>query len=85
MKAGKLWTGTFNADGGYITVKKDGELLCYHIYNWNDFQDYLISHTKIDRPDSKPKRCNYGTILDGVENGYGNGSFIKLNFQIRFS
>lgn len=42
MKAGKVWNGTFNADGGYIVVKKDGELVCYHIYNWNDFQNYLF-------------------------------------------
>lgn len=84
MKAGKPWSGNFNADGGYIAVKKDGELLCYHIYNWNEFQDYLISHTKIDHPDSKPNRCDYGVIINGNENGLEEGSYIKLNFQIRF-
>lgn len=84
MKAGKSWTGTFNANGGYIAVKKDGELLCYHIYNWNEFQDYLVANTKIDHPDSKPNRCDYGRIIEGSENGYGDGSFIKLNMQIRF-
>lgn len=85
MKAARPWTGTFNANGGYIAVKKDGEILCYHIYNWNEFQEYLVSHTKIDRPDSKPNRCDYGRVLDGLNNGYEDGSFIKLNFQIRFS
>ena len=44
MKAVTLWTGTFSATGGYIVVKKDGELLCFHIYNWNDFQDYLLNY-----------------------------------------
>jgi type II restriction enzyme len=85
MKAGKLWTGTFSATGGYIAVKQDGELLCYHIYNWNDFQRYLLNHTKIDFPDSSPNRCDFGRIIsaDKVE-GYSNGSFIKINFQIRF-
>lgn len=84
MKAGKLWTGTFNANGGYIAIKKDGEMLCYHIYNWNDFQDYLVSHTKIDHPDSKPSRCDYGRIIKGKELNLEEGSYIKLNFQIRF-
>lgn len=84
MKAGKLWTGTFSADGGYIAVKKDGELLCYHIYNWNDFQDYLLNHTKIDSPDSSPHRCDYGRILNHVEVNEDMGTYIKLNFQIRF-
>lgn len=29
----KPWEGTFDASGGYIVVKEDGEVLCYHIYN----------------------------------------------------
>ncbi len=84
MKAGTLWAGAFNARGGFIAVKIDGELLCYHIYNWNDFQDYLLNHTKIDLPDSKPNRCDYGRILSASEVEETEGSFIKLNFQIRF-
>lgn len=85
MKAGSLWTGAFSATGGYIAVKKDGELLCFHIYNWNDFQDYLLNHTKIDFPDSSPHRCDFGRILTADEVGKNKGSFIKLNFQIRFT
>jgi len=85
MKAGKLWSGSFSATGGYIAVKKDGELLCYHIYNWNDFQEYLFNHTKIDLPDSSPNRCDFGRILNANEIGETKGSFIKLNFQIRFT
>lgn len=84
MKAGSLWTGTFSATGGYIAVKRDGELLCYHIYNWNEFQDYLLNHTKIDYPDSSPNRCDFGRILTSDEVGENEGTFIKLNFQIRF-
>lgn len=84
MKAGKVWNGTFNANGGYIIVKKDGDLVCYHIYNWNDFQEYLLNHTKIDYPDSKPNRCDYGRILNSSEVEEKDGYYIKLNFQIRF-
>ncbi|MDO5607955.1 MAG: HpaII family restriction endonuclease [Capnocytophaga sp.] len=84
MKAGKVWTGTFNANGGYIIVKKDGDLVCYHIYNWNDFQDYLLKNTKIDYPDSKPDRCDFGRILDCSEVNEKEGDYIKLNFQVRF-
>jgi len=84
MKAASLWTGDFNVTGGYIIVKRDGELLCFHIYNWNDFQEYLFTHTKIDFPDSKPSRCDYGRILNHNEVNELSGSFIKLNFQIRF-
>jgi len=85
MKAGSVWNGTYNASGGYIIVKKDGDLVCYHIYNWNDFQEYLFRNTKIDYPDSKPSRCDYGRILDSLEVDEPEGSYIKLNFQIRFA
>lgn len=84
MKAGSLWTGAYSATGGIITVKKDGELLCFHIYNWNEFQDYLLNHTKIDFPDSSPKRCDFGRVLTAEEVEENSGSYIKLNFQIRF-
>ena len=84
MKAGKLWTGNFSATGGYIAVKQDGELVCYHIYNWNDFQNYLFNHTKIDYPDSSPNRCDFGRILTAEEVSETDGTFIKINFQIRF-
>jgi hypothetical protein len=85
MKAGSLWTGAYSATGGYIIVKKDGELLCFHIYNWNDFQDYLLNFTKIDLPDSNPKRCDFGTVLKAIEVDEKEGTFMKLNFQVRFS
>ncbi len=85
MKAGKLWTGNFSATGGYIAVKKDGELVCFHIYNWNDFQDYLLNHTKIDFPDSSSHRADFGRILTAKEVGKSTGFYFKLNFQIRFT
>lgn len=84
MKAGRLWTGTFNANGGYIAVKRSGEILCFHIYNWNDFQEYLVRNTKIDHPDSNVKRCNYGRILTGSVHDFIEGSYVMLNMQIRF-
>ena len=45
-----VWTGTLDATGGYLIVKDDGQILCYHIYNRNDFEEYLLSNTKINQP-----------------------------------
>jgi len=84
MQAGKSWSGNFSATGGYIAVKQNGDLVCYHIYNWNDFQDYLFNHTKIDFPDSKPNRCDFGRVLSAVDVEEEKGTYIKINFQIRF-
>ncbi|NLB88977.1 MAG: HpaII family restriction endonuclease, partial [Syntrophomonadaceae bacterium] len=72
-----VWSGKYDATGGYIIVKEDGELLCYHIYNMNEFQDYLLKNTRLDTPSSS--RYGFGKLYK--EN---NEYFIKLNLQIRF-
>jgi len=72
-----VWTGKFDATGGYIIVKQDGEILSYFIYNLNEFQDYLLKNTKFDSPSTK--RYEYGKIYE--EN---NKLYFKLNLQIRF-
>ena len=71
------WTGIYDASGGYLIVKDDGSLVCYHLYNWNAFQDYLFSHTSLDTPSTT--RHLFGKLYQ--ENGK---DFIKLNMQIRF-
>lgn len=77
MKSTSVWSGKYDATGGYIIVREDGELLCYHIYNRNEFQDYLLKNTRLDTPSSS--RYGFGELYK--EN---NEFFIKLNLQIRF-
>ena len=72
-----VWDGRSEATGGFIIVKDDGELVCYHIYNRNDFQDFLLKNTKIDTPSSSRNR--FGMVYR--EN---NKLLIKLNLQIRY-
>src|SRR5699024_1029955 len=33
MTPAKVWIGDYDATGGYIIVREDGEIVCYHIYN----------------------------------------------------
>lgn len=77
MMPSKVWTGQLDATGGYLIVKENGEVLCYHIYNRNEFEDYLINNTKLETASSS--RHNFGTIYQ--EN---NQLYFKLNLQIRF-
>ncbi|WP_457562742.1 HpaII family restriction endonuclease [Caminibacter pacificus] len=71
------WKGIYDANGGYIVAKENGEVLCYHIYNHNAFQEYLFKNTKFDSPSSS--KHEYGSIYED------NGEFyINLNLQIRF-
>ncbi len=52
MMPSKVWTGEYDATGGYLIVKSDGEILCYHIYNKNEFENYLLANTKLDTASS---------------------------------
>jgi len=77
MMPSKMWTGELDATGGYLIVKEDGEILCYHIYNRNEFEDYLANNTKLETASST--RHDFGKVF--TEN---NQQFFKLNLQIRF-
>ena len=77
MTAAKPWQGKFNANGGYIVVKEDGDVVCYHFFDRNDLEDYLFYNTKFDTPSTS--RHQFGSIYE--ENGE---LFLKLNLQIRF-
>ncbi|MCL2221329.1 MAG: HpaII family restriction endonuclease [Oscillospiraceae bacterium] len=77
MTPGKTWDGLEAATGGYIIVKRDGDVLCYHIYNRNFFEEYLMRNTQFDRPSAS--KFDYGYLYK--ENG---AMYLDLNVQIRF-
>lgn len=77
MMPATAWSGRFDANGGYLVVKKDGEVLCYHFYDRNRFEDYLFSNAYLER--SSTSRHQYATIIKEKD---GSLSF-KLNFQVR--
>lgn len=77
MMPSKVWSGIYDATGGYLIVKEDGDILCYHIYNRNQFDSYLFHNTKLETASSS--RHQFGKIY--TEDGK---IFFKLNLQIRF-
>lgn len=77
MMPSKVWTGEYDATGGYLIVKSDGDILCYHIYNKNEFENYLLSNTKLETASSS--KHGFGEIYE--DNGQ---QYFKLNLQIRF-
>lgn len=77
MMPSQVWTGKYDATGGYLIVKEDGDVLCYHIYNRNEFEDYLLNNTKLDTASSS--RHEFGEIFEEDEQ-----LFFTLNLQIRF-
>ncbi len=93
MTPENVWNGKYDATGGIIFVKDSGDLVCYHIYNKNEFQDYLILNTKLDQASTSEDENNPGhERIDKNSKPYrfgwlykeNNSIFIKLNLQIRF-
>lgn len=77
MMPSTVWTGEYDATGGYLVVKEDGDVLCYHIYNRNEFENYLLHNTKFDTASST--RHDFAQLYE--EDGELR---FKLNLQIRF-
>ena len=77
MKPAKKWDGLDEANGGYIIVKADGEILAYHIYNRNFFEQYLLDNTVLER--ASTSRHEYMSLYE-----QDGEMFIKLNLQVRF-
>jgi hypothetical protein len=77
MTPSKVWTGIYDATGGYLIVKENGDVLCYHIYNRNQFEDYLFANTKLETASST--RHDFAKMYE-VDGKF----YFKMNLQIRF-
>lgn len=77
MVANTLWDGFAKAAGGYIVVRKDGEVICYHLYHRDEFQTYLYDNTAFDSPSCS--RYQYARLYQE-----GGKLLFKLCLQVRF-
>lgn len=79
MMPGSVWTGNeIDSTGGYLIVKEDGDIICYHLYHRHEFEEYLYNNTKFDAGSKSRHDFGYLFIAD-------NGKlYISLNLQIRF-
>jgi hypothetical protein len=76
MVPGEEWSGDLAAYGGYLIIRPDGKLGCFHLQKDDAFKDYLLENTKLDTPSS---RSNFGSIEETA-----TGLTFTLNLQIRF-
>lgn len=77
MRAAEIWKQNFQASGGYLIVKEDGDIICYHFYFRNKFEEYLLNNTILETPSTT--RHKFGKIYNEEGDFY-----LKLNLQIRF-
>jgi type II restriction enzyme len=77
MQPSKPWNGSYETHGGYIVVKENGDLACYHVYDRDKFRKFLFMNTKFETPSTT--RHKFGQIYEREGKKY-----IKLSLQIRF-
>lgn len=78
MTSAREWTGYYDANGGYLVVKSNGDIVCYHFYNKNEVEDYLYNNTRFDR--ASRSRYDFGKLYRSEDGAV----YMKLNLQIRF-
>jgi type II restriction enzyme len=77
MVPSKKWDGFTKAHGGYIVVRADGVVICYHLYNRDEFLAYLFENTKLES--ASTNRHKYGVLYKKETE-----ILFNLNLQIRF-
>ena len=78
MTPAKEWNGRYDANGGYIVVKQNGDIVCCHFYNRNEVEDYLYENTRLEM--ASRSRYKFGHVFRGTDGEV----YIRLNLQIRF-
>ena len=87
------WHGIYDATGGIIIAKKDGDVVCFHIYDFNLFREYLLKNTVFEQPSTGEEETLPGTerTSKGTKKFYYGWLFeedekfkFKINLQIRF-
>jgi type II restriction enzyme len=86
------WTGIYDATGGQIVVKEDGDVVCYHIYEQNRFLDYLFNNTIFEGASTSEDKNNPGHPRVNPKKKFfygwlyeeGGKLYFKINLQVRF-
>ena len=76
--AGTKWDGKYTANGS-IVVKKDLQLLGFHVIQIENLKSYLFENIRFDTPSST--RHRFGSLY--LEKN--NKLYFKLNLQLRFT
>jgi len=81
MSPSKPWTGKYEADGGYVIVKRDGVIVTFYVVDGElkaRLGQYLLANCFLDTPSTT--RHEFGDVLREEP---GDDLFINLNLQIR--
>jgi hypothetical protein len=79
MNPGRQWEGQTEVHGGWLIVKEDGSVVCFHVINDDEFRDYLLANTKFDTPSMSRHEAGYLYKQEGDINAR-----LRLSLQVRF-
>lgn len=87
------WHGEYDSFGGVVIVKKDGDIVCFHVYDLNLFRNYLLKNTFLEQPGTGEDELNPGNADNesGKKFYYGwlyeenEKCYFKINLQVRFT
>jgi hypothetical protein len=79
MNPGRPWEGQTEANGGWIIVKEDGSVACFHLDNDDEFRDFLLENTKFDTPSMTRHKAGFIYKRAG-----SNKAKLRLSLQVRF-
>ncbi|MGZ7847375.1 HpaII family restriction endonuclease [Haemophilus sp. SZY H57] len=93
MTSENIWLGEYDSFGGVIVAKNDGDIVCFHIYDFNLFRNYLLNNTKFEQASTGENESQPGLKDPNAKKKYYFGwlykenesHYIKLNLQIRFN
>lgn len=68
MTQGTPWNIRESITGGIILVKRNGDIVCYHLFDRDEFQNHLFQFAKIDTPSTS--RHNPSQIWKTVDGKY---------------
>ena len=77
MEPATLWNGEDFVNGGLLWVKNDGLVLCHHIFEKKELEDYLFKNTFFETPSTT--RHDFGTLISEKDT-----LIFRLCLQIRF-
>ncbi|MCC8117212.1 MAG: HpaII family restriction endonuclease [Bacteroidales bacterium] len=77
LKLGSQWNGKTEVNGGYIVVKRDGDVVAFHSTIADEFKDFLLSKMIMEAP----SHSRHGDMSIYKENGK---YYLKLALQLRF-
>lgn len=79
MTASTLWDGNSQVNGGFIKVKRNGEVLAHYALESDAFKSYLYKNCYLEFPSTDEGHGFYAKVYKE-----GDKYYFRLNFQIRY-